>query len=77
MIGKLALQEGTLHNKIFWQAVNLGTKTTEYWKKLLYQVNVTEFEQIRNQCESNYTKWQGIVKQAINKEIIRNARDRT
>ena len=58
MIGKLALQEGTLHNKIFWQAVNNETKTIKYWKKLLIEVNVTSFEQIKNQCENDYTKWQ-------------------
>ena len=48
MIGKLVLSEGTLHNKIFKKAVEVRTKTTEYWKRLLYQVNVTEFELIRN-----------------------------
>ena len=56
MIGKLVLQENTLHNKIFQKAVEVKTKTTEYQKKLLYQVNVTEFELIKNQCENNYEK---------------------
>ena len=57
MIGKLALSEGTLHNKIFKKAVEMKTKTTEYWKRLLYQVHVTEFDLIQNQCENNYEKW--------------------
>ena len=30
MIGKLALQENTLHNNIFRKAIEIGTKTTEY-----------------------------------------------
>ena len=47
MIGKLALSEGTLHNKIFKKAVEVKTKTMEYWKRLLFQVNVTEFELIK------------------------------
>ena len=36
MIGKTVLQEGTLHNKIFKEAVQVQTKTIKYWKKLLY-----------------------------------------
>ena len=74
MIGKLALQENTLHNKIFWKAVELKTKTIEYWKDLLYKVNVTNFEYIKDQCENDYTKWQKIVKNLINKEIVWNAK---
>ena len=48
MIGKLALQENTLHNKIFKKAVEIGTKTTEYWKEKLYKANVTDFVHIRD-----------------------------
>ena len=57
MIGKLALQDNTLHNKIFWKAVELRTKTTEYWKELLYKANVTNFEYIKDQCGNDYAKW--------------------
>ena len=58
MIGKLALQENTLHNSIFRKAIELNTKTTEYWKGLLYEMNVTDFDHIKEHCENNYTKWQ-------------------
>ena len=48
MIGKLVLQENTLHNKIFQKAAELRTKTTEHWRQLLYEANVTDFEFIKN-----------------------------
>ena len=76
-IGKLALQENTLHNKIFKKAVENATETTKYWKKLLLIVNVTDFNFIRDQCDNDYKKWQSLVKNTINKEIIRNAKQRT
>ena len=48
MIGKLVLQDNTLHNKIFLKAKELKTKTSEYWKQLLYEMNVTDFEFIKD-----------------------------
>ena len=40
-------------------------------------MNVTDFEHIKIQCEINYDKWQKQVKTMINKEIVRNAKNRT
>ena len=57
MIGKIALQDNTLHNHIFRKAIELRTKTVEYWKELLYSMNVTDFEHIREHCGNSYTKW--------------------
>ena len=77
MIGKLVLQDHTLHNKILWKAVELQTETTNYWKQLLYKVNVTEFNLIGQHCDNDYHKWRKLVKKTINQEIIRNAKQRT
>ena len=70
MIGKLALQENTFHNSIYHKAIEVNTKTIEYWKSLLYEMNVTEFDHIKEHCD-NYQKVTSIVKNSINKEIIR------
>ena len=71
MIGKLALQENTFHNCIFRKAIEINTKTIEYWKSLLYEMNVTDFNYIKDHCNNDYTKWQALVKVSINKEILR------
>ena len=73
MIGKLALQENTFHNCIYRKAIEVNTKTIEYWKSLLYEMNVTEFDHIKEHCNNDYTKWQTLVKTSINKEILRQA----
>ena len=74
MIGKLALQENTFHNIIFRKAIEVNTKTIEHWKQLLYEVNVTEFDHIKEHCDNDYRKWQAIVKNSINNEILRQAK---
>ena len=77
MIGKIALQNATLHNIIFRKAVEHRTPTIRYWKELLLRVNVTDFHHIPTQCENNYIKWKNLVKKCLNQEIIRNAKNRT
>ena len=56
MIGKLALQENTFHNCIYRKAIEVNTKTIEYWKNLLFEMNITEFDHIKEHCDNDYTK---------------------
>ena len=56
MIGKLTLQENIYHNKIFLKAIELNTPTIKYWRTLLYEINVTDFEYIKTQCDNDYNQ---------------------
>ena len=77
MIGKVVLQEHTLHNIILWKAIEHNTPTIQYWRDLLLRVNVTDFQHIPTQCENDYDKWKKLVKRCLNQEIVRNVKNRT